>query len=306
MHLKSPKILTVVDKKQIRHYISQQTPVILKNFAHRWKAQNLWTPEYLQNKIKDIKVPLYNNVKSDAYTPVNTADDYMSFSDYIQNILQHPEHKWRLFLFNIYTQAPELLKDFDYPTDVISPIIKQAPMLFIGGKGSITHIHFDIDYSTVLHVQIYGRKKFLLFPFDQQHLLYRKPFEVLSWVDFSNYAERINELETQFPKLKEAQGYEVILEPSDALIMPPGFWHHIEYLENSIAISMRAINTTPIGILKGLWYLIGMRNIDTFMKKHFPIYWNNYKVHQTPYFDSSLKEKFLLPNPPSKSLSPQL
>ena len=294
MLLQQPIILYKFCKKQIQNHIKNNIPLVLKNFGHRWKAYPLWTPEYLMNTIKNVHVPLYNNVKSDAYTPVNTADDYCSFDHYIRQIIQHPGYKWRLFLFNIYTQAPQLLNDFDYPTDILSPIVKKAPMLFIGGKGSVTHLHFDIDFSTVLHVQLYGRKKFLLFPFQAQHLIYRKPFEVLSWVNFSNYSERIDELEKEFPKLKEVKGYECVLEPSDALIMPPGYWHHIEYLDNSIAISMRAINRNITGVLRGLWYLTGMRTIDTFMKKYFPTLWNNFKVYRTPYFDDTLKKKFLL------------
>lgn len=293
-----------LNKKIVQSHLKKNIPLVIKGFGARWQASQ-WTLEYLREKLKGIKIPLYNNIKSDAYTPVNAADDYQTFDKYIDDLLQHPEHKWRLFLFNIYTQAPHLLKDFDYPTDLIYPIVKQAPMLFIGGKESITHMHFDIDYSTVLHVQLYGKKRFLLFPFHQQYLLYRKPFEVLSWVDFSNYYIRKDELEKEFPKLKEAKGYEVVLNPGDALIMPPGCWHHIEYLDNSIAISLRAINTTLSGVLSGLWYIAGMRLIDTFMKKNFPVYWNNWKVHHTPYFDDGLKKKFLLTAEASPTLLPK-
>lgn len=297
------KKLSEVNKNLVHHHIQSNVPLVVSGFASRWKASQ-WTPDYLKKQIKNIKVPLYNNTKSDAYTPVNTADAYASFDEYIDEVLRNPEHKWRLFLFNIYTHAPHLLKDFDYPTDILSSIVKQAPMLFIGGKGSITHMHFDIDFSTVLHVQLYGKKRFLLLPFHQQYNVYRKPFEVLSWVDFSNYRERILFIEKEFPKLNEAVAYEVVLNPGDALIMPPGYWHHIEYMENSIAISMRSVNKSIKGILMGLWFLTGMRWTDTFMKKYFPIYWNNWKVNHTPYFTEELKKKFLIDTSSKPKLSP--
>ncbi|RME16265.1 MAG: transcriptional regulator [Bacteroidetes bacterium] len=292
-----------VNGEVVYHHIQSNTPLVISNFAKRWKASE-WTPEYLKTQIKDIKVPLYNNTKSDAYTPVNAADAYASFEEYIDKILHHPQHQWRLFLFNIYTNAPHLLKDFDYPTDLLSPIVKQAPMLFIGGKGSVTHMHFDIDFSTVLHVQLYGRKRFLLLPFNQQYNIYRKPFEVLSWVDFSNYTDRLEKIESEFPKVKDAIAYSFTLNPGDALIMPPGYWHHIEYLDNSIAISMRSINKSIRGIMMGLWFLTGMRWIDTFMKKQFPVYWNNWKVQHTPYFTVNLKRKFLINSSSRSSLFP--
>ncbi len=112
-------------------------------------------------------------------------------------------------------------------------------MLFIGGKGSVTHLHFDIDFSIVFHVQIYGRKKFLLFPFKEEHNIYRKPFELLAWSDFSKYSERWEELTKEFPRIKEAQAFELILDPGEALIMPPGMWHHIEYGEPANVSSIR-------------------------------------------------------------------
>ena len=62
-------------------------------------------------------------------------------------------------------------------------------MLFVGGATSITHMHFDIDISHILHTQFLGRKRVLLFPNEEQYKLYRKPFEVLSLVDFSHYHE---------------------------------------------------------------------------------------------------------------------
>ncbi|MCX7728744.1 MAG: cupin-like domain-containing protein [Bacteroidia bacterium] len=298
MFFHHPDIFTLeqVSDKKLEKNSVRNKPIVIKQFAKRWKASELWDFNYLKEKIKHFKVPVYNNFKSDAYTPVNTADAYLPFDKYIDLILQQPEYKWRLFLFNIYTHAPELLKDIDYPNDLISPIVKQAPMLFIGGKGSITHMHFDIDMSTVLHVQIRGRKKFLLIGFQHQYDIYRKPFEVLAWPDFSHYSERLEELEREFPKLKDVHAYEVILEENDALIMPPGFWHHIEYIDNSIAISMRSINLSLSGVLRGVWYLTGMRWIDTIMKKYFPIYWNNFKVNHTKYFDNTLKKKYLLPH----------
>ena len=63
-------------------------------------------------------------------------------------------------------------------------------MLFVGGKGSVTHMHFDIDLSHIIHTQFTGRKRVLLFPFEEQHKIYRKPWEVLSIVNFEKYFDQ--------------------------------------------------------------------------------------------------------------------
>src|SRR5678816_1975885 len=108
--------------------------------------------------------------------------------------------------------------------------VKKYPMLFVGGQTSITHMHFDIDLSHILHTQFIGKKRILLFPFEQQHKLYRKPFEVLSMADFSNYydIEKSKLNTTKFPATALAEGYDLTLDHGDTLFMPAGYWHHME------------------------------------------------------------------------------
>ncbi|RYD88603.1 MAG: transcriptional regulator, partial [Sphingobacteriales bacterium] len=226
------------------------------------------------------KVGLYNNVKSDAYTPINTADDYKTFGEYIDMIRKGPAG-WRIFLFNIFDHAPGLVQDFTWPEHLMKGFVKKFPMLFVGGASSITHMHFDIDLSNILHTQFAGRKRVLLFPHEEQHKLYRKPFEVLSMADFSNYYTDSSKVDyKQFPALRKANGYEVILGHGDTLFMPAGYWHHMEYLDSGFAMSLRALQPGIGGKLKGVWNLLGMRSIDTLMKKTAPGWWYDRKKKQ--------------------------
>jgi hypothetical protein len=156
--------------------------------------------------------------------------------------------------------------------------VKRFPMLCVGGATSITHMHFDIDLSHILHTQFMGRKRVLLFPYEEQYKLYRRPYEVLSLEDFSHYYQQNGKPDyTQFPALKLAKGYELILEPGDTLFMPAGYWHHMEYIDSGFAMSLRALQSGIGGKLRGVWNLIGMRNIDTLMKKTAPKWWYDFK-----------------------------
>lgn len=261
---------------QQRYYLPSK-PVIIKDLAKAWPAYAKWNWPYFKEIVGDKQVGLYNNVKSDAYTPINTADDYKTFGEYIDMISQGPAG-WRIFLFNIFEHAPQLTKDFTWPDHLMKGFVKKYPMLFVGGATSITHMHFDIDMSHILHTQFIGRKKVLLFPYQEQHKLYRKPFEVLSMADFSNYNQNgKNPDYKQFPALKLAKGYELILEHGETLFMPAGYWHHMEYLDSGFAMSLRALQSSMSGKLKGAWNLFGMRGIDTLMKKTAPKWWYDYK-----------------------------
>src|SRR4026208_1111007 len=260
-----------------KNYYDKMKPLIITGLAKDWPAYEKWNWDYFKEKLGNVKVGLYNNVKSDAYTPINTADDYKTFGEYIDMISQGPA-AWRIFLFNIFDHAPQLIKDFTWPEHLMKGFVKKYPMLFTGGAGSITHMHYDIDLSHILHTQFCGRKRVLMFPYNERYKLYRKPYEVLSLADFSNYYKNNGTPDyNKFPALKFARGYEVILEHGDTLFMPAGYWHHMEYLNSGLALSLRGFDESLMTKAKGIYNLVGMRNIDTLLKKTAPDAWYNFK-----------------------------
>jgi hypothetical protein len=279
MQLQPVDVVKQINPYEFRdNYYLPQIPVVIKDLAKQWPAYQKWNWDYFKEIVGHKEVGIFNNIKSDAYTPINKADQYTTFGNYIDMIRNGPA-AWRIFLFNIFSHAPQLTDDFTWPDHMMKGFVKKYPMLFVGGQGSITHMHFDIDLSNIMHTQFMGRKRVLLFPFNEQRKLYRKPFEVLSMADFSNYSDpgksKVNTKD--FPALKLAQGLEVILNHGDTLFMPAGYWHHMEYLDSGFAMSLRALQNSLSGKLKGAWNLVGMRNIDTLMKRTAPIWWYNYK-----------------------------
>jgi hypothetical protein len=260
------------------NYYVPKIPLVITGLSKQWPAYNKWNWDYFKEIVGDKKVGLYNNIKSDAYTPINTADDYKTFGEYVDMVKKGPA-AWRIFLFNIFDHAPQLIEDFTWPEDLMKGYVKKYPMLFTGGQTSITHMHFDIDLSHILHTQFAGRKRVLLFRYEEQYKLYRKPFEVLSLADFSNYNQDSGNPDyDKFPALKYARGYELILEHGDTLFMPAGYWHHMEYLDSGFAMSLRALQSSMSGKARGAWNLFGMRSIDTIMKKTNPKWWYNFKI----------------------------
>ncbi len=278
MQLNSVDVVEYISGKEFKEkYYNVMKPVVIKGLARKWPAYEKWNWEYFKNKVGDKKVGVYNNIKSDSYTPINTADGYMLFGEYLDKVQEGPLDL-RIFLFNIFQHAPDVTADFTWPDELMGGFVKKYPMLFVGGQGSITHMHFDIDMSHILHTQFAGRKRVLLFPFGEQHKLYRKPWEVLSLANFAEYNTKFDY--ESFPAVKLAKGYEVILEHGDTLFMPAGYWHHMEYIDAGFAMSLRAMQKGLGGKLSGLWNLFGMRNIDTLMKRTAPKWWYERKREQ--------------------------
>jgi hypothetical protein len=261
-----------------RYYFDQRKPLIIKDLAKNWNAYYRWNWDHFRQLLGDKKVGIYNNTKSDAHAPVNKPDDYITFGEYIDLISRGP-CEWRIFLFNMFRHCPQLIDDFDWPDEYMKGFVKRVPMLFTGGQGSITHMHFDMDLSHILHTQFAGRKRVLLFPYEEKDRLYRKPFEVLSQADFSHYHDpQKSKLDMQrFPAIAQARGFTAILGHGDTLFMPGGYWHHMEYIDSGFAMSLRAMQGSLAGKTQAIWNLIGMRNIDTLMKKSLPTQWYQWK-----------------------------
>ena len=268
-----------------RKYYSPNKPLIIKGLAKQWPAFNKWNWDYFIDIVGEKEVGVYNNVKSDSYTPINTADAYMKFGEYLEMVKKGPVDL-RIFLFNIFQHAPQIVQDFSWPDDYMSGFVKRFPMLFVGGQGAITHMHFDIDLSHILHTQFIGKKRVLLFPFEEQYKLYRKPWEVLSLANYAKYHEHFDY--ENFPAVRHAKGYEVILEHGDTLFMPAGYWHHMEYIDAGFAMSLRALQSSIGGKLHGAWNLFAMRHIDTLMKKTAPKWW--YERKKTNLYRSAERE----------------
>lgn len=255
-------------------YLIPGKPVIIENLSRQWAAYEKWTWEYFKKLAGEVEVPVYNNTRAGAKVLVNGGDGSMRFGEYLDMISQGPS-EWRIFLFNLFKHAPGLKEDFQFPTSYMKGFLKAYPMLFVGGAGSIAHMHYDIDLAHIFHTQFIGRKRILLLENNQARYIYRMPGTVESAASFVNWQEGLD-LE-HFPALRYARGYTAILKHGDTLFMPSGYWHHMEYLESGYAMSLRAMPETLGGKLNGLYHLIGLRSFNNMLIKLRPEWWYHYK-----------------------------
>jgi len=254
-------------------YLLPQKPVIITELAHQWPAFSKWNWDFFKGLVGDVQVGVYNNIRAGARVPVNGADDYMKFGEYLDMIQKGPV-ELRIFLFNIFSHAPHIVEDFSFPT-LIKGFLKRFPMLFVGGAGSIAHMHYDIDLSHIFHTQFLGRKRVLLLHNDQSPLIYKMPATVESAASFVNWHETLDT--EKFPALKYAKAYETVLEHGETLFMPSGYWHHMQYMDSGFAMSLRAL---PAGIqpkINSLYHLLPMRGFNNMLIKMAPDWWYHYK-----------------------------
>jgi len=245
----------------IQNYVKPQIPLVIENMVDDWPAVSKWNFDYIKENVGHKVVPLYDDRPVDYKDGFNEAHAKMKMSEYI-DLLQKEPTRYRIFLYNVLKEVPELQNDFDYP-DIGLRLMKSLPMLFFGGEDSFTFMHYDIDLANILHFHFQGKKECILFPNNEKKHLYKVPYSLITH-------EAINFSSPDFdrwPALKQAKGYKAELEHGQVLYMPEGYWHYMKYITPGFSMSMRAIARNPRNLSQAFYNIFVMRNIDNVMRK---------------------------------------
>ena len=265
------RVKTISKKDFYANFVKKQKPVVVEQLTYDWPAYKKWNLNYIKELAGDKTVPLYDDRPVSYKDGFNEAHANMKMADYIDLLNTKPTN-FRIFLYNLMQEVPLLKKDFHWP-DIGLRLVKQLPMLFFGGENSKVFMHFDIDYSNILHFHFHGQKRCVLFAPEQTPYLYKIPFALISRedIDFDNPDF------DKFPALKQAKGYVTELKHGEMLYMPEGYWHYMKYLTPGFSMSLRAFPRSIVKLSKAAYNVFIMRHIDNFMKKRKGQKWIDYK-----------------------------
>lgn len=246
------------------NYLKPRRPLIIKGLTKDWPAVQKWTPEYLKEVVGKKVVPLYDNSKADPSKPINARAAEMPFDEYIDLIRSQPT-ELRIFFFNIFKQAPQLINDIILPKDLMGGFIESMPAMFFGGSNSVTFLHYDIDLPHIFHTHFGGRKHVILFENKWKRRLYCLPNATYALEDY----DVLNPDKEKFPALEGVEGIEAFLEHGDTLFMPTGYWHWMKYLDGSYSLSLRAWDASFTRKAASLYNLAIKGGVDSLLKMTF-------------------------------------
>lgn len=253
-------------------YLKPRRPLVIKGLTKTWPAREKWTPEYLKQAMHNQVVPLYDNSKADPSKPINSSETKMPFGDYMDLIRSQPT-ELRMFFFNIFKHAPELLNDIVLPKDLMGGFIESMPAMFFGGSNSVTFLHYDIDLPHIFHTHFGGTKQVILFENKWKRRLYCLPNATYALEDY----DVANPDFEKFPALNGVEGQQVILEHGDTLFMPTGYWHWMKYLEGSYSLSLRAWDASISRKIASVYSLATKGALDSLLKMIFKARYANYR-----------------------------
>ena len=256
-----PRVKSISRKEFITDYLKPQRPLIIEDLCRDWPAYQRWSLDYIKEVAGDRVVPVFDDRPISSRYKVNQPHEYMRMSRYV-DLLQQGPTSYRIFLYHLLKEVPELQKDFSFP-EIGLRILRQIPMLFFGGEGASVFMHYDIDLANILHFHFHGEKRCILFPPSQTRFLYKVPHSLIALEDIDFLAPDY----LKFPALKKARGFVAELGHGDTLFMPEGYWHQMTYLTAGFSMSLRAAPRHLPNLTRALYNLLWMRHFDNAMRK---------------------------------------
>ncbi|PIQ28625.1 hypothetical protein COW36_12365 [bacterium (Candidatus Blackallbacteria) CG17_big_fil_post_rev_8_21_14_2_50_48_46] len=218
-----------------RVYLQRGIPVILQGAAKDWPCIGKWTPAFLSQHYGQDKILLIDAAPDNIQTIRRTPEE-TTLADVIANMDAQALKKYSRFNRLLY-EHPELQADLDLPwllkhrNQIASGRTFQV---FIGGKGSKTHLHSASEHN--LFIQVYGEKHWILYPPEYDCVL-NPPLTKTPYFH-SEFNPENPDYET-YPAMRHLDHYECVLQAGDILFNPPSWWHHVSNLSHSIGIGFR-------------------------------------------------------------------
>jgi hypothetical protein len=241
-----------------REYRSPGKPVVITDTIEDWRARSAWTFEFFSSRYGSDSVQAYR-YQGDKYQQKDARQ--MRLAEYIDGVATQDWNSFPYYIrdnWALLTAHPELAADYRYPKyfydwfSLLPPFMRlRYPRIFIGPKGAVTPLHFDIWGTHAWLSQLVGRKRWILFPADQKHLLYGCKVD-LERPDYK-----------RFPLFRETRPVECTIGPGDTVFVPGGWAHWVVSLDPTISLSANYMgpgalwspltNATKELVLKRLW-----------------------------------------------------
>jgi histone arginine demethylase JMJD6 len=213
-------------------------PLVFTNAAKVWKANGLFTPDWFRENYPDRKTDVRGKTLS-----IKEAMDMVEASTEEQPAV-YP------IIFDIPATIPELMPllhplDLNYasPNWLKNKMFSVgkwggATEMFIGGPGGrFPYMHIDYYHLNAWITQLYGEKRFTVFPRGQEHLLYPRADD--PWRSEVNVFEPDYE---KHPLFKQATPINFVVGPGETLFIPFGTWHTAYSLTPTISVAFDTLN----------------------------------------------------------------
>ncbi|XP_017773859.1 PREDICTED: jmjC domain-containing protein 4, partial [Nicrophorus vespilloides] len=234
-------------------YMLKNQACLIRNVSSKWESQRFWIKDadnldfnYLKSKYGSLDVTVYDCNKK--YYNSQEANQ-MKFSKYLEH--------WESFKKSGYSDDLPLLylKDWHLKNQLKDDKFYIVPKYFasdwlneylvennkddyrfvyMGPKSTWTQFHADVFNSYSWSTNIFGQKKWIIFPPGEEKKL----------------KDKIGNLPYRLETIPESVKYlEVIQNPGDAIFVPSGWHHQVTNLTDTISVNHNWVNGCNIKLM---------------------------------------------------------
>ncbi|KAK8683174.1 hypothetical protein V6N13_039241 [Hibiscus sabdariffa] len=215
-------------------YFLLGSPVIITDCMAHWPATTRWNNvDYLRRVAGDRTVPVEVGKN---YLCSDWKQELITFSDFLERVQSTGSRSkvpTYLAQHQLFDQINDLSKDISIPEYCYAGGGDLRSLnAWFGPAGTVTPLHHDPHHNIL--AQVVGKKYVRLYSASHSEELYPYGETMLhnsSQVDLDNIDE------VRFPKVRDIEFIDCILEEGEMLYIPPKWWHYVRSLTTSFSVS---------------------------------------------------------------------
>lgn len=213
-----------------REFVASGTPVILTGAIEDWELPR-WSPERLRAEHGRL-LGIVRPGRVDSGRPPHVEASIRAFAQLIDE-LDAPDGASLRYL--AYNELPSQLSDaIRHPPYFARSEYQDPPNIWLGPAGTVTQLHRDGTDN--LFAQIWGSKRFILYPPDQRPFLYAWSIAADTGLDGCDVDPEEPDYE-RFPLFRQARRTECVVAAGELLFLPEGWFHHVRSLAPSLSVN---------------------------------------------------------------------
>jgi lysine-specific demethylase 8 len=276
----------------VESYLKKGIPVILEGAAMDWECVKKWSLDYFKDLHGEDEIIISgDNAREKPF-------EILKLKDLINNIDKGGDKYYRFY--PLLSKHPEHIKDFNYNwlrERKAKASLGEFFQVFIGGKGTSTPMHNSTGGN--LFTQVYGEKKFILYPPNQTIIIDPDPGKNLHRA--APYKTKAGPFDPFNPDYnypyhlyEYIDSYEAHLTPGDVLFNPPHYWHAVSNLTNSIGVGYRwwaPVNSMKVSFLYSVLDIFIRKPTIFGLRKMYNKDYNILHIIETGNIDAYKKER---------------
>jgi lysine-specific demethylase 8 len=226
------RIAAPTPRELAQAFVARSRPVVLEGLLDRWPAMQRWSIGFLKERCGDARVTVSRTrggvLACDSRSGLS--QEPMRASDFLTALERGDEVG---YLMAPFEELPASVRDDAPPPAYCAHARWRKSKLWVSAPGTVSPLHRDASHN--LLAQIAGRKTVLLFAPEERRRMY--PYSLFSSLpNFSRVDPERPDL-TRYPRFSQASPLTCEIGPSDVLLIPSGWWHHVRTTETSISVN---------------------------------------------------------------------